>query len=216
MAKKKSKAKAKTKTKKKVKAKAKTKAQAKRRPAAKTRRRAAKPNAGRKKTAKARAAKPRANLPVVPSIAVLPDIDVETTGGGRFRLSSLKGNNVVLYFYPKDDTPGCTAEGCEIRDHYAEFQRLDAVVYGVSRDGLDAHARFKAKFGFPFELIADPDETLCRAFGVMQQKSLYGRTYMGVDRSTFIFDKAGMLRKELRNVKVPGHVDQVLEEVGKL
>ena len=147
---------------------------------------------------------------------MLPNIDTETTSGGRVLLSDLKGNNVVLYFYPKDDTPGCTTEGCDIRDRYADFRRLDTIVYGISRDGIDSHERFKAKFGFPFELIADPDEKLCRAFGVIQQKSLYGRTYLGVDRSTFIFDKAGMLRKSFRGVKVPGHVDQVLEELRKL
>ncbi|HJX11532.1 MAG TPA: peroxiredoxin [Candidatus Binatia bacterium] len=143
-------------------------------------------------------------------------MEVQTTSGGRVLLSGLKGRNVVLYFYPKDDTPGCTTEGCDIRDRYAEFRKLDAVVYGISRDGVDSHERFKAKFGFPFELIADPDEKLCRAFGVIQQKSLYGRTYMGVDRSTFIFDKTGSLRKSFHSVKVLGHVDQVLDELRKL
>jgi len=211
MAKKKSKAKAKTRSK----TKARAKARPKQRAAAKAKRRPAKTKkAGRK--APARTAKAKTQMPAVPSIKALPEIEVETTNGGRLRLSDLKGKNVVLYFYPKDDTPGCTTEGCEIRDHYAEFRNLDTVVYGVSRDGLDSHERFKAKFGFPFELIADPDEKLCRTFGVMQQKSLYGRTYLGVDRSTFIFDRVGMLRKEFRNVKVPGHVDQVLAEIRRL
>jgi len=150
------------------------------------------------------------------SPSTLPAITVRTTSGGQFSLADLKGKNVVLYFYPKDDTPGCTTEGCDIRDHFAEFQQLNAVVYGVSRDGIDSHERFKAKFGFPFELISDPDEKLCRAFGVIQQKSLYGRTYMGVDRSTFIFDKAGTLRQSFRGVKVSGHVDQLLDELRKL
>ena len=175
--------------------------------------------AKRKKSAPARrtkSAKPKRGVAAVPNIRMLPNIDTETTSGGRVLLSDLKGNNVVLYFYPKDDTPGCTTEGCDIRDRYADFRRLDTIVYGISRDGIDSHERFKAKFGFPFELIADPDEKLCRAFGVIQQKSLYGRTYLGVDRSTFIFDKAGMLRKSFRGVKVPGHVDQVLEELRKL
>ena len=207
MAKKKSKAKAKAKSTKKARAKARPKPRA----AAKTKH----PKKARGKAAP-RTTKANAQMPAVPSIKTLPEIEVETTNGGRLRLSDLKGKNVVLYFYPKDDTPGCTTEGCEIRDHYAEFRNLDTVVYGVSRDGLDSHERFKAKFGFPFELIADPDETLCRAFGVMQQKSLYGRTYLGVDRSTFIFDRAGMLRKEFRSVKVPGHVDQMLEEIRRL
>ena len=165
---------------------------------------------------RAGAAPAKSAVPATPSITALPPIEVETTGGQRLRLSDLKGRNVVLYFYPKDDTPGCTTEGCEIRDHYDEFTRHDAVVYGVSRDGLASHERFKSKFGFPFELIADPDEKLCRAFGVMREKSLYGRTYLGVDRSTFVFDKAGLLRKEFRGVKVPGHVEQVLEELRRL
>jgi thioredoxin-dependent peroxiredoxin len=122
----------------------------------------------------------------------------------------------VIYFYPKDDTPGCTTEGCDIRDHYGEFQQLNAVVLGVSRDDLDSHERFKTKFNFPFELVSDPDEKLCRAFGVMKEKSNYGRTYIGVDRSTFIFDKSGALRKEFRGVSVPGHIDQILEEIRRL
>lgn len=202
--------------KKKSKAKAKTKGKAKnvQRKAPATRRAKAKhapvkAKAGKKRASKAAQAK-------TPSVTALPDMEVETTGGGRLQLSSLKGKNVVLYFYPKDDTPGCTTEGCAIRDHYPDFRGLNTVVYGVSRDAIDSHERFKAKFGFPFALIADPDEKLCNAFGVIQQKSLYGRTYMGVDRSTFIFDKDGKLRKEFRNVKVPGHVEQVLEEVRKL
>jgi peroxiredoxin Q/BCP len=175
--------------------------------------------ARRKKSAPARrakSAKPKRGVPAVPSVKMLPNIEAETTSGDRVMLSDLKGNNVVLYFYPKDDTPGCTTEGCDIRDRYADFRRLETVVYGISRDGIDSHERFKAKFGFPFELIADPDEKLCRAFGVIQQKSLYGRTYLGVDRSTFIFDKTGKLRKSFRGVKVPGHVNQVLEELRKL
>lgn len=196
MAKKKSKAKAKAKPKKKA-----ARTRAKRRPA-------------KAKAAKRAAVKRKPGG--TPRITALPNIEAETTGGGRVRLPELKGRNVVLYFYPKDDTPGCTTEGCDIRDRYADFQKLDAVVYGISRDGIDSHERFRAKFGFPFELIADPDEKLCRTFGVIQRKSLYGRTYMGVDRSTFIFDRTGTLRKSFRGVKVPGHVDQVLEELRRL
>ncbi|HKQ30856.1 MAG TPA: peroxiredoxin [Burkholderiales bacterium] len=140
----------------------------------------------------------------------MPDIELQTTNGGRVRLSDLKGKNVILYFYPKDDTPGCTTEGCDIRDRYPRFQSSDAVVYGVSRDSIDSHERFKAKFGFPFELISDPDEKLCRTFGVIQKKSLYGKEYMGVDRSTFVYGKDGKLRKEFRSVKVDGHADELL------
>lgn len=206
---KKKKAKAKTRTNKKTKAKA--KALRKRGPA-KAKRGAARPKAVPKSAKRRAPATKRAPA----RVTSLPDMEVETTSGGRLNLASLKGRNVVLYFYPKDDTPGCTTEGCEIRDRYADFERHDTVVYGVSRDGVDSHERFKAKFGFPFELIADPDEKLCRAFGVIQQKSLYGRSYMGVDRSTFIFDRNGALRKEFRNVKAAGHADQILEEIRKL
>lgn len=186
---------------------------------AKTARKAKAATKKRTKAGAPRRALPRAvqpPVPVAPGISALPPLEVETTGGQRLRLSDLKGRNVVLYFYPKDDTPGCTTEGCEIRDHYDEFEQHEAVVYGVSRDPLASHERFKARYSFPFELIADPDEKLCRAFGVMREKSLYGRSYLGVERSTFVFDKAGLLRKEFRGVKVPGHVEQVLDELRRL
>jgi len=150
------------------------------------------------------------------SATQLPDLTLTTTGGKTIRLSDLKGKNVVLYFYPKDDTPGCTTEGCDIRDHFADFARLNAIVLGISRDSVASHENFKAKFRFPFDLVSDPDEKLCRAFDVIRQKSLYGRTYMGVDRSTFIFDTTGKVRKEFRGVKVPGHIDEILHELSKL
>lgn len=196
-----------------AKKKAKRKAvKSKKRKPVKAKRRVSRPKA----KPKAMHVKSKPSAPKAAGPSTLPPIAVQTTSGGRFSLADLKGKNVVLYFYPKDDTPGCTTEGCDIRDHFAEFQRLNAVVYGISRDGIDSHERFKAKFGFPFELISDPDEKLCRAFGVIQQKSLYGRTYMGVDRSTFIFDRTGALRQSFRGVKVPGHVDQLLDELRKL
>jgi len=201
----------------KKKAKRKTGAEIKKRKQTKTKRRTRttrRPKA-KAKTVRAKRKSPKSKT-ATPRIGSLPSIEVETTSGGRLSLADLKGKNVVLYFYPKDDTPGCTTEGCDIRDHFAEFQKLNAVVYGVSRDHIDSHERFKAKFGFPFELISDPDERLCRAFGVTQQKSLYGRTYMGIDRSTFIFDRTGVLRQSFRGVKVPGHVDQLLDELRKL
>ncbi len=153
-------------------------------------------------------------LPTAPR--VLPDIEVEVTGGQRLRLADLKGRNVVIYFYPKDDTPGCTAEGCDIRDRYADFCARDTVVLGVSRDDLASHERFKAKYGFPFELVSDPDEQLCRLFGVIRNKSLYGKKYLGIDRSTFLYDKRGVLRREFRGVKVSGHADELLAELAKL
>ena len=146
----------------------------------------------------------------------LPDIEVQATGGERFRLPTLTGRRVVLYFYPKDNTPGCTLEGKDFRDHYAAFKKLKTVVYGISRDRLAAHEKFKAKYEFPFELIADEDEKLCKAFGVINEKSLYGRIFLGLTRSTFVFDDKGILRKEYRGVKVSGHVPEVLEEIKKL
>lgn len=146
----------------------------------------------------------------------VPDAEIQITGGKTLRLHDLKGQYAVLYFYPKDDTPGCTLEGQDFRDRHAQIEKLKAVVYGVSRDSLASHEKFKAKFKFPFDLVSDPDEKLCRLFDVIREKSLYGKKYMGVDRSTFILDKDGVLRKEFRSVKVKGHVDEVIEEIRKL
>jgi peroxiredoxin Q/BCP len=144
------------------------------------------------------------------------DVKIQATGGKTSSLRSLKGKFTVLYFYPKDNTPGCTLEGRDFRDHYSRFEKLNTVVYGISRDSLASHEKFKAKFKFPFELVSDEDETLCKLFDVMREKSLYGRKYLGVDRSTFILDDRGVLRKEFRGVKVTGHVDEVLEAVKAL
>ena len=146
----------------------------------------------------------------------VPDLEVQTTGGKTLRLRDLKGRFAVLYFYPKDNTPGCTLEGQDFRDQHDQIRKLKAVVYGVSRDSLASHEKFKAKFKFPFDLIADEDEKLCRLFDVIREKSLYGRKYLGVDRSTFILDKDGVLRREFRGVKVKGHVDEVIGEIRKL
>jgi peroxiredoxin Q/BCP len=200
--------------KKKVKKKIKTKTQ----PKTKGKRPAVRPKKAKTARRKPVKRKPTAATATLPANtpATLPDIEVATTGGGRLRLSDLRGRNVILYFYPKDDTPGCTTESCDLRDRYTTLGEANATVLGVSRDSLDSHEQFKRKYNLPFELIADTDETLCRTFGVMREKTNYGRTYMGVERSTFIFDKAGNLRKEYRGVQVPGHADQVLEEVRKL
>ena len=138
------------------------------------------------------------------------DFESAATGEQTVRLSALKGKQVVIYFYPKDSTPGCTTEGQGFRDHYAEFQAANTEVFGVSRDSLKSHENFKAKQGFPFELLSDKDESLCQLFDVIKLKKLYGKEYMGVDRSTFLIDKNGVLRHEWRGVKVPGHVDAVL------
>ena len=146
----------------------------------------------------------------------VPDAKIQSTGGKTFRLHDLMGKFVVLYFYPKDNTPGCTLEGQDFREQYSQFTKLKTAVYGISRDSLASHEKFKAKFKFPFELISDEDETFCKIFDVIREKSLYGKKYLGVDRSTFILDKAGVLRKEFRGVKVTGHVDEVIEELKKL
>ncbi len=143
------------------------------------------------------------------------DFSADATDGA-FRLSAHKGETVVLYFYPRDNTPGCTTEGAQFRDAHAAFRKANAIVVGVSRDSLASHAKFKAKFAFPFELIADPDEALCRQFGVIKMKNMYGKQVRGIERSTFVIDAAGKLVREWRGVKVPGHVAEVLAFVESL
>ncbi|WP_132978730.1 MULTISPECIES: peroxiredoxin [unclassified Pigmentiphaga] len=132
---------------------------------------------------------------------------------GDISLKDLKGRVVVMYFYPRDNTPGCTTEGQNFRDRYADFQAAGAEILGVSRDTLASHQKFKEKQGFPFPLLADPDETLCELYGVMKMKNMYGKQVRGIERSTFLIDAQGKLRQEWRGVKVPGHVDAVLEAV---
>jgi len=145
-----------------------------------------------------------------------PNIELDATGNQKVNLSKIKNQNFVVYFYPKDSTPGCTTEGQNFRDNYSEFTKLDTLIYGVSRDSIRSHENFKAKHDFPFELISDPDEKLCRAFDVIKLKKLYGREYMGVERSTFLFNNEGKLVQEWRKVKVKGHVDEVLDAVRAL
>ena len=144
------------------------------------------------------------------------DFQIPATSEQTVSLAALKGKQVVIYFYPKDSTPGCTTEGQGFRDHYAEFQAANTEVFGVSRDSLKSHENFKAKQGFPFELLSDKDEALCQLFDVIKLKKLYGKEYMGVDRSTFLIDNNGVLRHEWRGVKVPGHVEAVLEQARAL
>ncbi len=146
----------------------------------------------------------------------IADFTAPATSDTQVTLSALKGRNIVIYFYPKDSTPGCTTEGQDFRDLYAEFQGLDTEIFGVSRDGLRSHENFKSKQTFPFELISDKDEALCQLFDVIKLKKLYGREYMGVERSTFLIDKEGVLRQEWRKVKVKGHAAEVLEAVKAL
>ena len=145
-----------------------------------------------------------------------PDARVQATGDKSFKLSELRGRNVVLYFYPRDNTSGCTREGQDFRDHYARFRRRNTVVLGCSRDSLASHEKFKAKHKFPFDLIADPEEKLCKKYDVIKEKNMYGKKVMGIERSTFLIDDKGVLRAEFRKVKVPGHVEAVLEEIKKL
>ena len=141
----------------------------------------------------------------------VPDFSAPLTGGKTFKLSELRGKNLVLYFYPKDSTPGCTTEGENFRDLYAAFGTANTAIVGISRDSLKSHENFKAKMGFPFELLSDPDETVCAMFDVIQMKNMYGRQVRGIVRSTFLIDAAGKVAREWRGVKVPGHAQEVLE-----
>jgi peroxiredoxin Q/BCP len=141
----------------------------------------------------------------------VPAFSVAGTGDRRVSSRDLLGQHYVLYFYPRDNTPGCTQEGQDFRDHYAKFKRRKVAVFGVSRDELKSHERFKEKFGFPFDLLADPDEKLCNIFDVIKQKNMYGKKVRGIERSTFLIDASGKLRREWRKVKIPGHVEEVLE-----
>ena len=145
----------------------------------------------------------------------VPDFTAAATGG-EFKLSAMKGKIVVLYFYPKDNSPGCTTEGQDFAALHPKFRKAGAVVVGASRDSLKSHAGFKEKMGFPFELISDPDEALCELFGVMKMKNMYGKQVRGIERSTFLIDGDGGLRREWRGVKVPGHADEVLAAVAAL
>ncbi|HEX8738857.1 MAG TPA: peroxiredoxin [Casimicrobiaceae bacterium] len=140
------------------------------------------------------------------------DFRAESTEG-EFHLAAHRGHPVVLYFYPKDNTPGCTTEGLQFRDLHAEFAKLGAIVAGVSRDSLKSHANFAAKMGFPFPLISDSDERLCAQFGVIRMKNMYGKKVRGIERSTFLIDGAGKLAREWRGVKVPRHAQEVLDAV---
>jgi len=142
-----------------------------------------------------------------------PDFELPATGGKPFRLSRVIGAPLVLYFYPKDNTPGCTAEGQNFRDLFPEFQKLDCAIVGVSRDSLKSHENFKSRMKFPFELLADTEETACKLYEVIKMKNMYGKKVRGIERSTFAIDAKGIVRREWRGVKVPGHVQEVLEFV---
>lgn len=141
------------------------------------------------------------------------DFEAEMTDGQRFKLSDLKGKYLVLYFYPRDNTPGCTKEGQDFSEHYSEFAALNADIVGISRDSLTSHQKFKEKYAFPFQLIADPDETLCTIFAVIKMKNMYGKQVRGIERSTFLIAPDSVLIKEWRKIKVKGHVEDVLEAI---
>jgi len=143
----------------------------------------------------------------------VPDFSLPVTGGGTWKLSAAAGRKLVIYFYPKDNTSGCTQEGIDFRELHARFRRAGADVVGISPDPLASHEKFKAKFEFPFELLADVDRKVCTVFDVIKEKSMYGKKYMGVERSTFLIDEKGVLRREWRKVKVAGHAEEVLAAV---
>ena len=147
---------------------------------------------------------------------VVADFKAMATGDTTIRLKSLRGKKVVIYFYPKDSTPGCTTEGQDFRDLHSKFRRQNAVIFGVSRDSLASHEKFKEKHKFPFELISDPDEKMCRKFDVIREKTLYGRKFLGIERSTFLIDEQGKLRQEWRKVRVKGHAQEVLDAAKEL
>jgi peroxiredoxin Q/BCP len=146
----------------------------------------------------------------------VPPFSLPATSEQNISLSDLKGMNVVLYFYPKDSTPGCTREGQDFRDNYNKFKRQNTVILGVSRDSIKSHENFKAKQGFQFELLSDKDEDLCKLFEVIKMKNMYGKKLRGIERSTFLIDSNGKLKQEWRKVKVDGHVDEVLVAVKEL
>lgn len=149
-------------------------------------------------------------------IKCVPDFELPATGGTSFKLSDFKGRGVVLYFYPKDDTSGCTTEGLDFSALHPQFQALGWEIFGISRDSLKAHESFKAKFSFPFELLSDVDEKVCELFGVMKMKNMYGKQVRGIERSTFAIAPDGLLAKAWRGVKVPEHAQEVLTFVRSL
>jgi peroxiredoxin Q/BCP len=146
----------------------------------------------------------------------VPDFTLPATGGENFTLSALRGKTLVIYFYPKDNTPGCTTEAMQFRDKYKDFVKAGATVFGVSRDNMKSHDEFKAKLELPFELIADTEEKMCHMFGVVKNKIMYGKKVKGIERSTFLIGTDGQLKQEWRGLKVPGHVDEVLKAVKAL
>lgn len=145
-----------------------------------------------------------------------PDFNLPATGDKKIRLKDLRGENVVLYFYPRDNTPGCTTEGQDFKALHSKFRRQKTVILGVSRDSIAAHEKFRSKFKFPFDLVSDPEEKACKAYDVIKEKNMYGKKVIGIERSTFLIDASGTLRQEWRKVKVKGHAEEVLAAVKAL
>jgi peroxiredoxin Q/BCP len=145
-----------------------------------------------------------------------PDFKLHDDQDNIVTLESYKGRKLVLYFYPKDDTPGCTAEACDLRDNFKNLDKLSVAVAGVSKDSVASHQKFKAKYDLNFPLLSDVSEEVCHTYGVMKEKSMYGKTYMGIERSTFLIDEQGMVRKAWRGVKVDGHVEEILDTIKDL
>lgn len=202
--------------------KAATKKKTTRKAAKKTTKKAAKKTAAKKKTARTTRNAGKAARPAKKTITTealvgkaIANFSLPSTSGD-VRLADLRGKKVVLYFYPKDATPGCTLEGHEFTRLLPEFEKHNAVVFGVSRDSVDSHDRFKTKECFKVELLSDTDETLCRMFDVIKEKNMYGRKTMGIERSTFVLDPEGKVAAEWRKVSVPGHAEEVLETIKKL
>lgn len=146
----------------------------------------------------------------------VPDFELPSTGNRTFKLSEHLGKILVIYFYPKDSTPGCTSQGQQFRDAYGDFQAAGAEIYGISRDSMRSHENFKAKFSFPFDLLSDTDETACNLFDVIKMKNMYGKQVRGIERSTFVIDRNGVLVHEWRKVKVDGHANEVLHYIQSL
>ena len=146
----------------------------------------------------------------------IPDFQGKITNDLIIKLSDYKGQNIVIYFYPKDNTPGCTKEGEDFRDYFADFKKNNTIIIGVSRDSVASHDKFTCKYNFPFQLISDEDEKVCKLFDVIKEKNMYGRKYMGIERSTFLINHEGTLVNEWRKVRVKGHVEKVLEALNEL
>ena len=146
----------------------------------------------------------------------IPDFKGRITNDLIIKLSDYKGQNIVIYFYPKDNTPGCTKEGEDFRNYFEDFKKNNTIIIGVSRDSVASHDKFTCKYNFPFKLISDEDEKVCKLFDVIKEKNMYGRKYMGIERSTFLINHEGTLVNEWRKVKVKGHVEQVLEALNEL